>query len=1104
MAEEILKEVEKGINELFADGGVAGPSSSRDEDNNKYLRDMHLMNNPYTNVQKSSVIQSTRDFHDSKMVRDDPNAIIITITQLLHLLNSRKNKSKHSQAGKRKGGKQGMSGTSPGTGPGTGSTNTSAADYTLTLTEATDIFFGVTKLFVSTNHKTLRRMVYVVLKDLIPLCHPSDVIIVTSCLTKDMTSKDSIYKSNALRVLARIIDTSMLSAIERYIKQAILESSSPSSSNTVYVHSPVKYGGGSTPPRFVFHPHGLVSSSALVCSLYLYQQSHENAMIVRRWVNEVYEALRSSRYSGNDMIQFHALILYYQMKRNDRLAISKFVQQFCSSTMSMMDKGGAHGSSSSNSTPSKSATSSAYNKNGGSSSSSSGSISGAISGNTPSLNSPLAITCLIRYTFKLLLEEVMEGRVTSFTNNRATSQLCITGYRFLQSCLRHESEMVAYEAASSICSLSTSFASSNESDYAATLEDIQPALSVLQLLLSSHKPAARLGTIKILYKMSMKYPQYVCGRFNDSLEALIGDSNRLIGTLSIMTLIKTFAGNSNSNGDNTAIDRLLKHISSFVCHIADEYKIMVIKSLEQLCVSYPMKFSIIISFLSKFLRGEGGFMFKRTIVTSIESLMEAIPETRDLALLYLCEFIEDCEYVTLSTQIITLIGNVGPSTTSPARYVRFIYNRCILENAMIRASSVLALSKFGAGCPSLRRSILMLLKSTLSDENDETRDRVVLAIDVLEEAEKRCPYDPSILNKHDDGGKEENCSDENKDNAAYLFMTKLPFTFENLERRLQVYKDTPGAMESNEALTLRTLPIVEEIEPEEPDLENNPSGLLDVVVGSTMEKDRMVGSDAIANIPEFASFGRVFRSLTPIPLTETETEYVVHCVKHIFENHVVFQFITQNTIEDQRLDNVSVSVEGDDCAFEVTGELPAQSIAYGQSTSCYTVLERIPGVSISSCAFNCELKFTLVQVDPATGEEEGESYEEEYPLEELDLYISDFMLQNAVPDFRRCWESIGNKYEILQKFSLQEKDVESAAKAVIDCVGMQTCDGTHSVKPSARQHMLHLSGTFLGGVTAVARTQISRAPSSSAIIIIKIAIRTESEEVSRLVAECLG
>jgi coatomer protein complex subunit gamma len=46
----------------------------------------------------------------------------------------------------------------------------------------------------------------------------------------------------------------------------------------------------------------------------------------------------------------------------------------------------------------------------------------------------------------------------------------------------------------------------------------------------------------------------------------------------------------------------------------------------------------------------------------------------------------------------------------------------------------------------------------------------------------------------------------------------------------------------------------------------------------------------LAGVPEFASYGPVINSSTkPMPLTESETEYVVSCVKHIFKEHVVFQ-----------------------------------------------------------------------------------------------------------------------------------------------------------------------------------------------------------------------
>jgi hypothetical protein len=73
--------------------------------------------------------------------------------------------------------------------------------------EATDVFFGVTKLFMS-DDASLRRMVYLFIKDVAETCDPDDVIIVTSCLSKDMTCDVDLYRANALRVLVRIVDES--------------------------------------------------------------------------------------------------------------------------------------------------------------------------------------------------------------------------------------------------------------------------------------------------------------------------------------------------------------------------------------------------------------------------------------------------------------------------------------------------------------------------------------------------------------------------------------------------------------------------------------------------------------------------------------------------------------------------------------------------------------------------------------------------------------------------------------------------------------------------------------------------------------------------------
>lgn len=47
-------------------------------------------------------------------------------------------------------------------------------------------------------------------------------------------------------------------------------------------------------------------------------------------------------------------------------------------------------------------------------------------------------------------------------------------------------------------------------------------------------------------------------------------------------------------------------------------------------------------------------------------------------------------------------------------------------------------------------------------------------------------------------------------------------------------------------------------------------------------------------IPELAKLGPVFKSsIKEVELTESEMEYVVGCVKHVFAKHIVFQVYTK-------------------------------------------------------------------------------------------------------------------------------------------------------------------------------------------------------------------
>ena len=109
-----------------------------------------------------------------------------------------------------------------------------------------------------------------------------------------------------------------------------------------------------------------------------------------------------------------------------------------------------------------------------------------------------------------------------------------------------------------------------------------------------------------------------------------------------------------------------------------------------------------------------------------------------LALAHLCEFIEDCEYTKLAVRILHVLGDEGPRTAEPTKYIRYLYNRVVLENAIVRAAAVNALARFGIGQkdPEVKRSIRVLLSRCLDDIDDEVRDRTALSLRLMDEEDE--------------------------------------------------------------------------------------------------------------------------------------------------------------------------------------------------------------------------------------------------------------------------------------------------------------------------------------------------------------------------------
>lgn len=229
------------------------------------------------------------------------------------------------------------------------------------------------------------------------------------------------------------------------------------------------------------------------------------------------------------------------------------------------------------------------------------------------------------------------------------------------------------------------------------------------------------------------------GVCNIDLENLITDSNRSIATLAITTLLKT--------GTESSVDRLMKQISTFVSEISDEFKVVVVQAIKALCFKFPRKHLVLMSFLSGMLRDEGGLEYKASIADTIIIIIEENPDAKEIGLAHLCEFIEDCEHTLLAVRILHLLGKEGPRTKTPSRYIRFIYNRVILECASVRAAAVAALAQFGAACPDLRDNICVLLSRCQMDSDDEVRDRATYYTSILQHGDKKIINDYIISNQ---------------------------------------------------------------------------------------------------------------------------------------------------------------------------------------------------------------------------------------------------------------------------------------------------------------------------------------------------------------------
>ncbi|TNY19491.1 coatomer subunit gamma [Rhodotorula diobovata] len=669
------------------------------------------------------------------------------------------------------------------------------------------------------------------------------------------------------------------------------------------------------------------------------------------------------------------------------------------------------------------------------------------------LRSPFAICMLIRFAAKVMEEDPNVQRAM---------------YELIEGYLKHKSDMVNYEAARAICEMKNVGAA-----------ELNRPIAVLQLFLSSPKSTLKFAAIRTLAKLAQTHPNAVQA-CNLDMEKLINDDNRSIATFAITTLLKT--------GNEASVDRLMKQISAFMSEISDEFKVIVVHAIRALCLKFPAKQTVMLNFLSGVLRDEGGYDFKRAVVEAIFDMIKFISDSKEAALAQLCEFIEDCEFTKLSVRILHLLGVEGPKAPQPSKYIRYIYNRVILENAIVRAAAVSSLAKFGINVAdgSVKRSIKVLLTRCLDDVDDEVRDRAAFNLKLLQ--------------------------DEPLANA--FVRDDSTFSLDALESRLASYiADTTA---TDEPFDFAAVPKVSKEQALEvargsrkddlasAAMSTGASGAGGDVAAPSASETQSAYAKQLAEVPEFADYGTVLKSSAkPIELTERETEYVVSAVKHIFSEHVVFQFNVRNTVDAVHLENVVVVMQSSEEADLVEDFIiPAESLGPNSDGVVYVSFTRNSPSEYATGAFVNTLKFVSKEVDPESGEPEEDGYDDEYQVEELDLGAGDYIVPSYAA-FATEWDRLRSAATAQETFALTALDsLKTACDSIIDLLGMEALGGTEQPQ-SASVHTLNLSGLVCGGGGKVlARARMTY--QSGKGVTMELTVRAENAGAAQLVLNAIA
>ena len=687
-----------------------------------------------------------------------------------------------------------------------------------------------------------------------------------------------------------------------------------------------------------------------------------------------------------------------------------------------------------------------------------------------SLKNSLSIIQLIRYINKILNDD---------------QSLISHLYPILAGFLKHKSDMVELEACKTLINL----------QHLIKDDQFMAIVNTLQKLLGVPRTATRFAAIRLINKISIKHPEKIIV-VNLELEGLINDTNRSISTLAITTLLKTMGAGTVDTGSvgGESVDRLITKMTSLMDEITEDFKIVIIEAIENLALKLPAKHKKLVSFLTDLLRDDGTLELKSSIVDALFDLIKFLPDAnaKQLILMNLCEFIEDCEFTELSVRILHLLGDEGPHTSNPSYYIRHIYNRLVLENSIVRSSAVIALAKFAAVCGGeVSKNIVILLERCLNDVDDEVRDRAAISLNFINNGKKNLIVSDS---KYDLNALESKLVHylNNEENFSVKFDISEIRVISSEELKSIEYDRKISKLENSNVENNDT-----------PEVEEQKGGTKVESAGDNVANDLLRQQEyaqELAAIAEFESYGKLTKSTSvPIYLTDKENEIVVSVVKHLFaeSQKLVLQYNINNTLPHTVLQDISVIAQPDNELYQEDFIVPLAELKPDQTGIVYVSFSA-PAIEDEELlsAFGNTVAYTNKDLDDEGNvDPTDDGWSDEYQIDDLELLAGDFIIPLYNSNFTSIFDQLPNQDSGVVNISNVDT-IENAVNKVKTALNMMPLDGSDYVPSDITSHTLKLLGKDVWGGKVGASIRLA---STGGKIVAKVEAKTETENFANVI-----